>query len=136
MGAKNPRQAQAEPAQDPEKDVYDEQLWLPSRLQQFEMKTGNAYVSSPFCFEHAVEYFACEKSEPVIALQCRFGFGIDAGKTMNTLRSDDMRCISAVITEGLRAAGSAGQLRMPTLNEVVQADEQLRAQLLDMLQGQ
>jgi len=121
---------------DPEVNVYDDEVWQPPRLQQFEMTKGCTYVSSPFCFEHAVEYYACDRSEPVIALQCRFGFTPEAGKLLNNMRTQEMLEISTLIAESLRVAGAAGQLRMPTLNEVVQADEQLRTQLEETLGGQ
>lgn len=121
---------------DPEVNVYDDEVWQPPRLQQFEMTKGCTYVTAPFCFEHAVEYYACERSEPVIALQCRFGFPPDVGKMLNNLRTQEMLEISSVIAECLRASGASGQLRMPTLNEVVQADAQLRAQLEETLGGQ
>uniref|UniRef100_A0A7S1LSN6 Uncharacterized protein n=1 Tax=Alexandrium catenella TaxID=2925 RepID=A0A7S1LSN6_ALECA len=121
---------------DPEVNVYDAEAWQPPRLQQFEMTKGCTYVSSPFCFEHAVEYYACDRSDPVIALQCRFCFPPDVGKLLNNVRTPEMLEVSSVIAECLRATGGAGQLRMPTLNEVVQADAQLRAQLEDKLGNQ
>uniref|UniRef100_A0A0G4FZW0 Uncharacterized protein n=1 Tax=Chromera velia CCMP2878 TaxID=1169474 RepID=A0A0G4FZW0_9ALVE len=42
--------------------------------ESLEQKQGDAYLSSPFCFAHAVEYPQCEWGERVVALQCRVLF--------------------------------------------------------------
>uniref|UniRef100_A0A7S1S743 Uncharacterized protein n=1 Tax=Alexandrium catenella TaxID=2925 RepID=A0A7S1S743_ALECA len=110
-----------------ESEVWDEDLWPSSYLKDVEMAPGSAYLSSPFCVEHAVRYCGCEEDEPVVAVQCRFGFSGTLGKELNDDRSEDMREVVGVIAESLRAASASGQLRMPTLGEVQREVERLRS---------
>eukprot|EP00416_Gambierdiscus_australes_P031474 CAMPEP_0171088418 /NCGR_PEP_ID=MMETSP0766_2-20121228/20765_1 /TAXON_ID=439317 /ORGANISM="Gambierdiscus australes, Strain CAWD 149" /LENGTH=531 /DNA_ID=CAMNT_0011546215 /DNA_START=154 /DNA_END=1748 /DNA_ORIENTATION=+ len=107
------------------KNVWDEKLWLPEHLQEMDMTLGSAYISSPFCFEHAVQYEPCSSQEPIIALMFRFGFPKDLGKMINNMRTDDMLDITTTIAVCLKTASSRGQLRMPSLGEVRQGEAYL-----------
>lgn len=107
------------------KNVWDEDVWDPGHLQEMRMAPGSTYLSSPFCFEHAVQYEPCGAQEPMIALMCRFGFPKDLGPHINNMRTDDMLDITTVIATCLKTACSRGQLRMPSLAEVRQGEAQL-----------
>mmetsp|Transcript_52266 Transcript_52266/g.163880 ORF Transcript_52266/g.163880 Transcript_52266/m.163880 type:complete len:501 (+) Transcript_52266:1-1503(+) len=107
------------------KNVWDESVWAPAHLQDAPMLPGSAYLSSPFCFEHAVEYEPCSATEPMVALMCRFGFPKDLGPMINNMRGDDMLDITTVVAASLKAACTRGLLRLPTVAEVQQFEEQI-----------
>lgn len=110
-----------------ERNVWDEEVWPQSHLKEILMTPGAAYLSSPFLFEHAVEYdTASDKERPIIALQCRFAYPEDLGRHLNDLRDDDVAEIAAVVTEVLKTSSEFSRLRMPTLGEVVQGEAQVR----------
>mmetsp|Transcript_93315 Transcript_93315/g.283316 ORF Transcript_93315/g.283316 Transcript_93315/m.283316 type:complete len:228 (-) Transcript_93315:107-790(-) len=107
------------------KNVWDEAVWSPGHLKDTPMSPGSAYISSPFCFEHAVEYDGCAQTEPMIALMCRFGFPKDLGPLINNMRTDDMLDITTVLASCLKAVACRGLLRMPSLAEVLQCEASL-----------
>lgn len=111
---------------DGESNVWDEELWSEQHIHEEDMKPGSVYLSSPFCFEHAVQYQGCpSKTEPMIALMCRWGFPEDLGRHINEMRSEDMLDVTAVIASCLRTACDHGQLRLPSLDEVKQGEARL-----------
>merc|ERR1712048_548562 len=97
----------------PEKNVWADNVWRPENLQNFCMTQGCAYLSSPFCFEHAVEYEVCDENFPVIAIQCRWAFPPEIGTRWNTRRTSEMRQVSGIIAEVLRQASERSGLVMP-----------------------
>mmetsp|Transcript_6744 Transcript_6744/g.19056 ORF Transcript_6744/g.19056 Transcript_6744/m.19056 type:complete len:508 (+) Transcript_6744:72-1595(+) len=125
------RVAAADDGQDPdpnagERNVWDEDLWSKQYLKEEDMRLGSVYLSSPFCFEHAVQYSGCaRRDEPVIALMCRWGLPEDLGRHINEMRSEDMLDVTTVIANCLRIAGEEGQLRMPSLDEIKQGEARL-----------
>eukprot|EP00747_Dinoflagellata_sp_TGD_P120712 gnl/TRDRNA2_/TRDRNA2_173305_c1_seq1.p1 gnl/TRDRNA2_/TRDRNA2_173305_c1~~gnl/TRDRNA2_/TRDRNA2_173305_c1_seq1.p1 ORF type:complete len:100 (-),score=13.59 gnl/TRDRNA2_/TRDRNA2_173305_c1_seq1:294-593(-) len=86
------------------------------------MKTGSTYLSSPWCFEHAVKYHRNTEKDAVIAVQCRMAFPPQLGREINDRRSDDMREVANIVADCLRDAGANGRVRMPTLEEVKQEE--------------
>lgn len=106
--------------------------WPPGCLHDIELGPGDVYLTSPFCFEHAVEYPACGRGDGAIALQCRFGFSGELGCRLNALRSDAMLKVATVVAEALRTTAAAAQLRLPTLSEVQAAAEQLRTEAMTL----
>lgn len=109
-----------------ENNVWDEELWSGRYLKEEEMSLGCVYLSSPFCFEHAVQYEGCERAhDPMIALMCRWGLPEDLGRHINEMRSEDMLDVTTVIATCLKTASSEGQLRMPSLDEVKQGEARL-----------
>jgi len=108
-------------------NVWDEGLWgaqgpQGGGLRDLVMTHGSAYLSSPYCFEHGVRYQAGSMEEPVIALQCRFAFDAALGEQLNDLRDGVMWDISNTISEVLGAASARGELRMPALEELREAE--------------
>lgn len=87
-----------------------------------DMAAGSVYLSSPFLFEHAVQYEPCDEHGPTLALMCRFGFAEDDAMCVNQLRDSRMFHVATTITESLGAAASRGELRLPTLAEVASAE--------------
>jgi len=109
-----------------EKDVWNLDVWKAEHLNDMEMTPGCMYISSPFVFEHAVEYSACDESEPVIALQCRFAFPDELGQILNNMRTKETWEVSTIIAEVLKTAGKTNRLRLPTVNEVKQGEKHLQ----------
>jgi len=106
--------------------VWNADVWKAVNVHCQTMVPGSVYLSSPFLFEHAVQYEDCSPEEPMIALMARWGFPEDLGKHVNEMRTEDMLDIVAVITGCLQVAGSRGQIRMPSLDEVKQGEARLR----------
>ena len=91
------------------------------------MAPGRAYLSSPFAFEHAVEYEETVEQDPVMALQFRFAFR-DSGPALNDIRGDDtMNEVTRIIAVALKTAADGGYVRMPSLEEVKSAEARLAA---------
>jgi len=118
-----------EPA-DGMENVWDDKLW--TRLQakngtrkDYQQRLGSIYLSAPYCFEHGVRFEASTKQAPIMSLQCRFAFEPHLGQEMNRLRDNVMWDISHTISEVLRRMSEMGHLRMPSLEEVQNAEEEL-----------
>jgi len=112
--------------------VWDEKAWEPEHLRDTEIRSGTAYLTSPYCFAHAVEYDQSAQTEPIIALMCRFGFPADLGKLINNMRSEDMFEITTVLANCLKESSASGLLRMPSVKEVQNAEEFLFKHDTDM----
>jgi len=91
------------------------------------MTRGCAYLSSPYVFEHGVEYQSGSWEEPVIALQCRLAFDAEPGKELNGLRDSVMRDVSNTIAKALCQASACGDLRMPGMEEILEAEARVPA---------
>lgn len=109
-----------------ESNVWNEKVWKAEHLVEAQLRPGSAYLSSPFCFEHAVEYEGCSARRPMIALMCRWGFPEDLGKHVNEMRTEDMLDVVQVVANCLKVACCEGQLRLPSLDEVKQGEARLR----------
>lgn len=107
--------------------VWDEETWAPQQLHEMSMSPGSIYISSPFCFEHAVAYNSCSADDPILALMLRFAFPPQLGTLINNMRTEDMLDITAVIANCLEMATSQGQFRMPSLAEVKAGERRLAA---------
>jgi len=83
------------------------------------LTAGTMYLSSPFLFEHAVNYEEDAEDRPILALMCRFAFSEQEAFAVNQLRDRRMARVARVVAEGLGAAASSGNLRLPTLEEVM-----------------
>mmetsp|Transcript_4421 Transcript_4421/g.14180 ORF Transcript_4421/g.14180 Transcript_4421/m.14180 type:complete len:593 (+) Transcript_4421:106-1884(+) len=104
-------------------NVWSDDLWYQGRLETIDLHPGMVYCSSPFVFEHGVSYKSCSREEPVIALQCRFAFpDLADAERINSFRNASMRRVIAVVAETIKEAGDRGELRMPTMQEVKQAE--------------
>ena len=70
------------------------------------------YLSSPFLFEHRIEY---RPEEPTVTLMCRFGF-LDESDALwvNHLRGKDMLDVAELFASELKAF----QLRLPSLEQL------------------
>jgi len=90
------------------------------------LTAGSAYLSSPFLFEHAVQYEQEPRDGPIFALMCRFAFTEQEAFAVNQLRDRRMARVARVVSEGLGVAASRGELRLPSLEEVLQAEERTR----------
>jgi len=115
---------------DEEDDVWEDETWtslksLGGTRKEFAMEPGSMYLSSPYVFEHGVRFEEGTKDEPLISLQCRFAFGPTLGKEMNSLRDHVMREICNTISTVLRRMANCGGLRMPSLEEVKIAEQNL-----------
>eukprot|EP00418_Pyrodinium_bahamense_P069405 CAMPEP_0179095004 /NCGR_PEP_ID=MMETSP0796-20121207/43599_1 /TAXON_ID=73915 /ORGANISM="Pyrodinium bahamense, Strain pbaha01" /LENGTH=355 /DNA_ID=CAMNT_0020792687 /DNA_START=84 /DNA_END=1147 /DNA_ORIENTATION=- len=84
-----------------------------------DMSPGSAYISSPFLFEHAVQYEQDISDGPVIALMCRFAFTQQEAACVNHLRDRRMVRVARAVAEGLSASVSRRELRLPSLQEVM-----------------
>mmetsp|Transcript_4345 Transcript_4345/g.7653 ORF Transcript_4345/g.7653 Transcript_4345/m.7653 type:complete len:296 (-) Transcript_4345:147-1034(-) len=84
---------------------------------------GSAYVSSPCCFPHAVQYPEVDWSKRIVAVQCRLHlseeelFGSLTGKQHTALDIDPNGGTAATVFRHLASMASNG-LQMPTLSEV------------------
>eukprot|EP00930_Biecheleria_cincta_P054953 TRINITY_DN41329_c0_g1_i1.p1 TRINITY_DN41329_c0_g1~~TRINITY_DN41329_c0_g1_i1.p1 ORF type:complete len:418 (+),score=63.65 TRINITY_DN41329_c0_g1_i1:64-1317(+) len=106
-------------------DVWDHCCWHSSNIVDTRMTAGSAYISSPYCIEHAVSYESCDFSNPMIAMQCRFALDALEGERVNDLRDGTMREIAEIVSSHLAAATQRGELRMPSLQEVVAVERRL-----------
>mmetsp|Transcript_42596 Transcript_42596/g.121420 ORF Transcript_42596/g.121420 Transcript_42596/m.121420 type:complete len:469 (+) Transcript_42596:64-1470(+) len=112
---------------DPERNIWDLERWRPEHLREILMTPGAAYLSSPFLFEHGVEYDAESSQEsPIIALQCRFAYPNDLGRHLNNLRDADVAEIAEVVAEVLKSSSESARLRMPSLNEVIKGEARVK----------
>lgn len=107
--------------------VWDEATWAPQHLHEMSMSPGSIYISSPFCFEHAVAYSSCTPEDPILALMLRFAFPAQLGTLINNMRNDDMLDITTVIANCLEMATNRGQFRLPSLAEVKAGERRLAA---------
>lgn len=108
-----------------EASVWDTPAWtragqLASGLKDLRQVRGCAYLSSPYCFEHGVRCERGTRDEPVIALQCRVAFSPELGPMLNGMRDDLMLAVSSSVASLLKRTSESGQLRMPSLEEVLQ----------------
>merc|ERR1719464_2330112 len=109
-----------------EENVWDDILWDEEHLQEMKMLPGSCYLSSPFCFEHAVMYEETIQHDPVIALQFRFAFRGMTGPGVNAIRdTNEMLDITKIIAGALKVAADGGYVRLPTLEEVKSAETRL-----------
>jgi len=122
---RGPKKDAPKSEEDLEKNVWDDELWR-GRIRDIEMTPGCVYISSPFLFEHAVEYLPCPERDPVIALQCRFAFPDAIGKALNEERTEAMREIATVFAEALSRTAELGLLRMPTVADVKKGEVNLQ----------
>jgi len=88
-----------------------------------DLTAGSVYISSPFLFEHGVQY---EEDGPILALMCRFAFSELEAHAVNQLRDWRMARVARTVSDGLDAAASRGELRLPSLEEVLHAEERTR----------
>jgi len=107
-----------------EPSVWDTAAWLRSGqlatgLKDLRMVRGCAYLSSPYCFEHGVRYERGSRSDPIIALQCRVAFPPELGRMLNDMRDDLMLAVSGSVACLLKRTSESGELRMPSLEEVI-----------------
>jgi len=107
-----------------EPSVWDMTAWLKdgqlvSGLKDVRMVRGCAYLSSPYCFEHGVRYERGTRLDPIIALQCRVAFSPELGRMLNGMRDDLMLAVSKSVASLLKRSSESGELRMPSLQEVV-----------------
>merc|ERR1711879_610534 len=118
-----PSDSSASPSLNPkEENVWNERLWG-DRLTDVTMTPGSAYVSSPFCFEHAVKYE--NTASPVIALQFRMAYTQELGTKLNKERSDDMLEVIKVVSHCLHDCSQAGVFRMPSLVDLKDAETRI-----------
>lgn len=106
-------------------DVWDDCCWRSNNIVDTKMAAGSAYISSPYCIEHAVSYDSCDFDNPMIAMQCRFAMDGLEGERVNDLRDGTMREIAEVVSSHLAAAVQRAELRMPLLQEVVAVERRL-----------
>lgn len=104
-----------------ENDVWASSYQDSSHLLDIEMAAGSAYLSMPYCFEHGVRYPSSIGHDPIMALQCRFAFlnATDA-QHVNGLRDGGMREIAKLVSEEIAASVNRGELRVPTVAEVIE----------------
>lgn len=89
-------------------------------MREVYMVEGSFYLSSPFLFNHGVQYYKAQDNiGPVITLMCRFGYldGKDA-QWANEILGPDMLEVTELIAACLRDETDKGNLRLPTLQEV------------------
>lgn len=108
-----------------EKNVWNEAMWDEDHVSDVTMTKGCIYLSSPFCFEHAVRYHSCGMKDPVIALQFRFALDSELGPKINEMRDDTMRDVTSIIAGVLKVAGDNGSLRVPSIQDVQAAENRL-----------
>lgn len=110
-------------------NVWDREKEDPENLWDIEMVPGSVYLSSPFCYEHAVMYHSSTRSEPVIALQCRLAFFEESdARHANSLRNGHMEDISRAICETLATATDRKELRLPSEHEVAMMEARLASE--------
>jgi len=81
---------------------------------------GAAYLGSPCCYPHAVEYPSVDWSGRIVALQCRLLFSVEEllGMIQDTALDIDPRGGTAAIVFRHCAAMARGALKMPGLLDV------------------
>eukprot|EP00930_Biecheleria_cincta_P082337 TRINITY_DN72091_c0_g1_i1.p1 TRINITY_DN72091_c0_g1~~TRINITY_DN72091_c0_g1_i1.p1 ORF type:complete len:310 (-),score=41.16 TRINITY_DN72091_c0_g1_i1:231-1160(-) len=93
---------------------------------------GSAYLGSPCCYPHAVEYPASDWAHRIIAIQCRLHltedelFGSLSGKRHTALDIDPRGGTAAIVFRHFAAAGCQGFV-MPRLEDVKGTLQELRA---------
>lgn len=98
----------------------------PHEMHEVHMGAGNFYLSSPFLFDHGVEYHQeSDDSGPLLALMCRFGF-LDEKDTVwsGGVHGPVMYEVTELIATCLKEAIDTNALRLPTLQEVQRWEEQ------------
>jgi len=101
-----------------EQDVWNTSVWDKENLLDVPMMSGAAYLSSPFCFEHAVKHEASDGHENVMALQFRWALSGELGKQVNQLRTEDLGDVAHIIASVLSTCATQGLLRVPSVEEV------------------
>eukprot|EP00930_Biecheleria_cincta_P063420 TRINITY_DN48952_c0_g1_i1.p1 TRINITY_DN48952_c0_g1~~TRINITY_DN48952_c0_g1_i1.p1 ORF type:complete len:436 (-),score=57.39 TRINITY_DN48952_c0_g1_i1:38-1345(-) len=102
----------------------------PNETHEIQSRAGGFYLSSPFLFEHGVEYHkAREETGPLLTLMCRFGFldqsdALWAGRDLGT----NMWDVTELIANCLKECIDSGSLRLPSMQEVQACEDRYQEQ--------
>lgn len=102
----------------------------PNETHEIQSRAGSFYLSSPFLFEHAVEYHkAREKTGPLLTLMCRFGFldqndALWAGRDLGA----NMWDVTELVANCLKICIDSGSLRLPTMQDVKACEDRHETQ--------
>eukprot|EP00658_Telonema_sp_P-2_P026355 TRINITY_DN20631_c0_g1_i1.p2 TRINITY_DN20631_c0_g1~~TRINITY_DN20631_c0_g1_i1.p2 ORF type:complete len:207 (-),score=29.83 TRINITY_DN20631_c0_g1_i1:333-953(-) len=114
-------------SQDPTNTVR-ELFWYPPIVTQgwkhhhvLPQHDGSLYVTSPFAFEHGVEYPAADWSLPIVAVQCRLLFTAAEAVEVAKFRPS----WAMALRERLSTQMEAAQLQIPSLDQVLASEAYL-----------
>lgn len=82
---------------------------------------GSCYLSTPYCFLHAVSYPESTWENRTVAVQCRLILGEDSVPKLRGLSEAAREHLMHVIAEAI----SKKQFRIPTLEEVLEAEKKI-----------